>query len=169
MTMFNQEFAVSSLEQAELERDARRLIVDYTYAIDDGKLADWPGFFSDPCLYRITTRENEQNNLPLSIMLCDNQAMLYDRVEAIERANIFEPHYYRHVLSDSVTRKIGADQIEMDTSFHCVRTMLDGRMMLFAAGRYADRIVREDGVCRFRSRTVVLDSSRVDTLIALPL
>jgi anthranilate 1,2-dioxygenase small subunit len=68
---------------------------------DEGPLTDWPTFFTETCLYRITTRQNEERNMPLSIMLCDNHAMLYDRVEAIEKANIFEPHYYRHVLSDS--------------------------------------------------------------------
>jgi anthranilate 1,2-dioxygenase small subunit len=57
----------------------------------------------------------------------------------------------------------------MVTSFTCVRTMLDGRMTLFAAGRYRDDIVLDEGQCRFRSRTVVLDSSRIDTLIAIPL
>src|SRR5436190_7808736 len=86
---------------AVLEGDARRLMVDYAYAIDDGRLSEWPTFFTDPCLYRITTRQNEEQGLPLSIMLCDNRAMLYDRVEAVEKANVFEPHYYRHILSDS--------------------------------------------------------------------
>ena len=73
----------------------------YTYTLDEGPLSNWPGLFTDTCLYRITTRLNEQQNMPLSIMLCDNHAMLYDRVEAVEKANIFEPHYYRHILSDS--------------------------------------------------------------------
>ena len=60
----------------------------YVYTIDEGPLTDWPAFFTDPCIYRITTRQNEARNMPLSIMLCDNHAMLYDRVEAIEKASI---------------------------------------------------------------------------------
>ena len=149
---------------------ARKLIVDYCATIDDGALAEWPTFFTDdPCLYRITTRENESAGMPLSIMLCDNKAMLYDRVEAIEQANVFEPHYYRHILSDSRILETAGDTMRMDTSFMCVRTMLDGAMTLFAAGRYVDEIVIEDDVCHFRSRVVILDSSRIDTLIALPL
>ncbi len=148
---------------------ARRLIADYADTIDDGKLSDWPTFFTADAVYRITTRQNEAANMPLSIMLCDNQAMLYDRVEAIEQANIFEPHFYRHILSDSRTLEMSDDSIHMVTSFSCVRTMLDGRMMLFAAGRYIDQIVVENGTCLFRSRAVVLDSSRIDTLIAIPL
>ena len=154
---------------AVAESQARRLIVDCAYAIDAGELSEWPKFFTDPCLYRITTRQNEEMKMPLSIMLCDNQAMLYDRVEAIEKANVFEPHYYRHILSDSRPLESLPGGLRMETSFICVRTMLDGRMTLFVAGRYVDEIVLDAGRCRFRSRTVVLDSSQVDTLIAIPL
>jgi anthranilate 1,2-dioxygenase small subunit len=152
-----------------LEGQARRLMVDYAAAIDALELSKWPTFFTDPCLYRITTRQNDEANMPLSIMLCDNQAMLYDRVEAIEEANVFEPHYYRHILSDSRVVDSSARGIKAETSFVCVRTMLDGRMTLFAAGVYRDEIVPSEGSCLFRSRAVVLDSSQVDTLIAIPL
>jgi anthranilate 1,2-dioxygenase small subunit len=132
-------------------------------------LSDWPKFFTDPCLYRITTRLNEAKQMPLSIMLCDNQAMLYDRVEAVEKANIFEPHFYRHILSDARVLATDGESIKMETSFICVRSMLDGRMDLFIAGKYVDQVVKQDGRCLFRSKTVVLDHSRVDTLIAIPL
>jgi anthranilate 1,2-dioxygenase small subunit len=148
---------------------ARRLLADYTHILDEGPLSDWPSFFTESCLYRITTRQNEERNMPLSIMLCDNHAMLYDRVEAVEKANIFEPHYYRHVLSDSRTLRTSADSTWLETSFICVRTMLDGRMTLFAAGKYVDEVVVQNGRSLFRSKTVVLDSSQVDTLIAKPL
>ncbi len=154
--------------RVDVMRRARQLMVDYAYAIDDGDLKRWPTFFTEPCLYRITTRENVGKNMPLAIMLCDNQAMLYDRVEAIEQANIFEPHYYRHVLSDSQVSAYGGNLLTVRTSFICVRTMLDGAMLLFAAGCYVDEIEIDEQTCLFRSRTVILDSSKVDTLIALP-
>lgn len=148
---------------------ARQLLAAYTYVLDEGPLTNWPGLFTEICLYRITTRQNEERNMPLSIMLCDNHAMLYDRVEAVEKANIFEPHYYRHVLSDSRMLRTTPDSLWMETSFICVRTMLDGRMLLFAAGKYVDEIVAHADRCLFRSKTVVLDPSQVDTLIAKPL
>jgi hypothetical protein len=47
--------------------------------------------------------------------------------------------------------------------------MRDGRMDLFAAGVYLDRVRDEDGVLRFAERIVVCDSSRFDTLLAIPL
>jgi anthranilate 1,2-dioxygenase small subunit len=155
-------------EQA-IQAGARALLAAYTYVLDEGPLTGWPALFTESCLYRITTRQNEERNMPLSIMLCDNHAMLYDRVEAVEKANIFEPHYYRHILSDSHLLRTTTDSIWLETSFICVRTMLDGRMCLFAAGKYVDEIVVEGDRWLFRSKTVVLDSSQVDTLIAKPL
>jgi anthranilate 1,2-dioxygenase small subunit len=151
------------------ETRARRLIADYTYTIDQGPLSDWPTHFTEPCLYRITTRENDLVGMPLSIMLCDNQAMLYDRVEAIEQANVFEPHYYRHILSDSRYLSNDSEGMKAETSFSVIRTMLDGRVTQFAAGIYRDHIVEVDDRYLLRSRVVVLDSSSIDTLLAIPL
>jgi anthranilate 1,2-dioxygenase small subunit len=160
---------MSAIREQVTQAQARQLLVAYSYVVDEGPLADWPSLFTDPGLYRITTRQNEERGMPLSIMLCDNHAMLYDRVEAIEKANIFEPHHYRHVLSDSRVLDSTGDAIVMETSFLCVRTMLDGAMCLFAAGKYVDEVVRQRGRTLFRAKTVVLDASRVDTLIAKPL
>jgi hypothetical protein len=42
-------------------------------------------------------------------------------------------------------------------------------MDLFATGRYLDLLEEEEGALRFRERIVVCDSSRVDTLLAIPL
>jgi anthranilate 1,2-dioxygenase small subunit len=151
------------------EAETRQHQAAYAYTIDEGPLSDWPKFFTDPCLYRITTRVNEERKMPLSIMLCDNQAMLYDRVEAVEKANIFEPHFYRHILSDSRVLSSQDATLVLETSFICVRSMLDGRMDLFTAGKYVDHVVKHDGRCLFKSKTVVLDHSRIDTLIAIPL
>jgi anthranilate 1,2-dioxygenase small subunit len=50
-----------------------------------------------------------------------------------------------------------------------VRIMRDGRMDLFATGRYLDAVIEEAGALRFRERIVVCDSSRIDTLLAIPL
>ena len=149
--------------------EARDLIVECAAAIDDLRLSEWPAMFTDPCLYRITTRDIVQRNQPLSIWFNDNRNMLFDRVEAIEQANIFEPHLYRHILNDSRRLKGRRDAVTLETGFLIVRTMvLGGEQDLFLSGKYLDEIVNEDGRTLFRSRVVILDSSLVDTLLALP-
>jgi anthranilate 1,2-dioxygenase small subunit len=149
--------------------EIRALLRDYVNAIDRGALSSWPEFFAENCSYCITTRDNVERGMPLCIMLCENRAMLYDRIEATEKANVYEPHRYRHILSESevVRRSDGAADVR--TGFICVRIMLSGETSLFVSGEYLDKIVRENGRCRFRARSVVLDSSRIDTLIAIPL
>ncbi len=47
--------------------------------------------------------------------------------------------------------------------------MRDGRMDLFAAGRYRDRLRDDAGALRFKERIVICDSSHFDTLVAIPL
>ena len=59
--------------------------------------------------------------------------------------------------------------MRVETPFLVVRIMRDGRMDLFATGRYLDALVTDAGALRFRERVVVCDSSRIDTLLAIPL
>jgi 3-phenylpropionate/cinnamic acid dioxygenase small subunit len=47
--------------------------------------------------------------------------------------------------------------------------MQDGAMILFAAGRYIDRVQRGDAGWLFARKEVVLDSRQIDTLLAIPL
>jgi len=56
------------------------------------------------------------------------------------------------------------------TSFMVVRIMHTGETTMFVTGRYDDRI-RLDGPegPRFVEKTVVLDSRRIDTLLAIPI
>jgi 3-phenylpropionate/cinnamic acid dioxygenase small subunit len=51
-----------------------------------------------------------------------------------------------------------------------VRIMHTGETMLFVTGRYDDRIrLDEPDGPRFVEKTVVLDSRRIDTLLAIPI
>jgi anthranilate 1,2-dioxygenase small subunit len=59
--------------------------------------------------------------------------------------------------------------VRADTPFLVVRIMRDGAMDLFATGRYLDVLVEVGDTLRFRERVVVCDSSRIDTLLAIPI
>jgi anthranilate 1,2-dioxygenase small subunit len=50
-----------------------------------------------------------------------------------------------------------------------VRTMQEGDMTLFAAGRYHDEVRREAGQWKFARKEVVLDSRQIDTLLVIPI
>jgi anthranilate 1,2-dioxygenase small subunit len=149
--------------------DIMRLQADYARCLDDDRLEDWPGFFGDPCLYRVTSAENAREGLEASLIFLDSQGMLRDRISALREANIYERHAYRHVLGAPCL--LGEDDgvIRSETSFIVARIMRDGTTDLFVTGRYVDKWRRTDGGPVLAERIVICDSSRIDTLLAMPL
>jgi anthranilate 1,2-dioxygenase small subunit len=149
-----------------LELDA--LYADYAHCLDDDSLEKWPEFFVDNCYYRITSAENFEAGLPMGIVYATSKAMLVDRVMALRKANIYEPQRYRHMVGALKIIELEGE-LAVTANVMVVRTMQDGAMLLFAAGRYVDRVVRQDGRWRFARKDVVLDSRQIDTLLAIPL
>ncbi len=154
---------------AELQLAVENLLARYVHAIDDDRLEDWPGFFEEKGRYRITTAENYERGLPLSIIYADSRAMLRDRVSALRHANIYEAQRYRHTVSSTLIERIDAHSARATSNFQVVRIMHTGDSMLFAGGRYLDRIRLDGNDPRFEEKLVVLDSRSVDTLLAIPL
>ena len=153
----------------ELQVTVENLLARYVHAIDDDRLEDWPGFFVDKGRYRITTAENYERGLPLSIIYADSRAMLADRVSALRHANIYEAQRYRHTVSSTLIERIDGKTARATSNFQVVRIMHTGDSMLFAGGRYLDRIRLDGKDSRFEEKIVVLDSCSVDTLLAIPL
>ena len=139
----------------------------YAAAIDADRLEEWPNFFTEQCLYKVTSADNHAKGYAAGIIFADSQAMLRDRVQSLRVANIYERQRYRHIVGMPV---LGVEPGSSETSFVIVRTMRDGKMELFAAGIYLDKTVTgSDGVLRFAERVAVCDSGRFDTLVAIPL
>ena len=142
---------------------------DYARALDDDRMEQWPEFFTEPCLYVITTADNHRNGYTAGVVYADSQGMLRDRVTALREANIYERQTYRHLVGVPAVLREADGLVRAETSFLVVRIMRDGRMDLFATGRYLDVVVDEGGALRFRERVVVCDNNRFDTLLAIPL
>ena len=151
--------------QLELET----LYTDYAACLDSDALEHWPEFFIEDCVYRITSAENYEADLPLGLIYATSRNMLKDRVSALRQANIYEPQRYRHLISGIRVQRDDIDALEVSANFLVVRTMQDGAMTVFAAGRYVDSVVRAVTGWHFARKTVVLDSRRIDTLLAIPL
>ncbi len=141
----------------------------YVEAIDDGRFEAWPDFFMDDGIYRVTTAENVEQGLPLSVIYTTSRAMLRDRVKALREANIYEAQRYRHVIGPSRLESADADGLRVRTNFMVARIMHTGETMLFATGVYRDRVVLNGEAARFAEKTVILDSRQIDTLLAIPL
>jgi len=153
----------------ELQLAIENLLARYVHALDDDRLEEWPEFFVEDGRYRITTAENFERKLPLPIIYADSRAMLRDRVSALRHANIYEAQRYRHGVSSVLVERVDARTAQATSNFQVVRIMASGESMLFASGRYLDRIRLSGGTPQFEERVVVLDSRSIDTLLAIPL
>lgn len=141
----------------------------YARAIDNEQFEEWPAFFLDPCLYKVTTVENVAKGLAAGLMYADSRGMLEDRVSALRTANIYERQRYRHIVGLPVVLAEADGVAEVETPFLIVRIMRDGNMSLFATGCYRDKVTSDaSGALRFVERIAVCDGSRFDTLVAIP-
>ena len=145
------------------------LSADYAQCIDEDRLEQWPGFFVESASYRVTTRENVELRLPLSLISCEGRGMFVDRITAMRTANIFEPHTYCHMVGSLRVLSVTGEKYSAQSNFTIIRTMVDGAMSVFACGRYIDRIVEHAGELKYEQRTIVLDSRRIDTLLVIPI
>jgi anthranilate 1,2-dioxygenase small subunit/terephthalate 1,2-dioxygenase oxygenase component beta subunit len=141
----------------------------YANAIDSDALEQWPAFFAEKCMYRITNAENEKEGLPAGIVYADSRAMLEDRIAALREANIYERQRYRHLLGIPLVESTTADSAVARTPFLVARTMATGETAVFASGEYRDRFVVQRGKLLLAERIAVCDSTVTDTLLALPL
>jgi anthranilate 1,2-dioxygenase small subunit len=154
--------------EPQLQAVVERLHARYVHALDADRLEDWPQFFTENGTYRITTAENEERGLPLPVLYAEGRAMLRDRVASLRHANIYEPQRYRHLVSSILVERLDEQSASSVANFLVVRIMQDGANLLFASGRYLDRIALGPEP-RYAERIVVCDSRRFDTLLAIPL
>ena len=153
---------------SDLQRDVERLHARYVHALDTDQLEQWPNFFTQNGRYRIATAENEARGLPLPVLYAEGRAMLRDRVASLRHANIYEPQRYRHLVSSILVERTGEDTAASRANFLVVRIMQNGESLLFASGRYVDRIALAPEA-RYEERVVICDSRAFDTLLAIPL
>ena len=157
------------MEDLAIRLGIHELIGDYVDRIDEDRLEEWPDLFADPCRYLIISRANHAAGLRQGVMYAASRGMLLDRIFSIRRANIFEPHRYRHVVGPIRVKAVEGTTAVVHSNFLAVRIMHDGATTLFATGRYLDRIDISTTPFRFNERVVVLDSEKIDTLLAIPL
>jgi anthranilate 1,2-dioxygenase small subunit len=158
----------ATIEELLLWFDLHRLQERYISVIDSDRLEEWPDLFTEDGVYEIIPKENSDLGLPMGIMHCFGRPMMRDRITSLRKANVFEPHTYRHMTSGLEFKQIDADTIDMQSNYVVVQTLTDGESRVYQAGRYLDRVVRTTDGWRYRSKRVVYDTARVQTLLVTP-
>jgi len=83
------------------------------------------------------------------------------------------PHVYRHLLGRiKIVEHAGAEVLTR-CNYAVFRTALDpidyGISELFSVGEYRDRIVIADGIAKFKEKIVIIDTCKIQSLLATPL
>jgi anthranilate 1,2-dioxygenase small subunit len=146
-----------------------RLLARYVACIDEDRLEEWPGYFTEPCHYQIISSENYEKGLPIGVFYADSRGMLQDRVAALREANIYEAQRYRHLVSGVLIDAVADGVATVRSNYLVLRTTQGGALSVFSAGRYLDRVDLSGAEPLFREKIVVFDNKRIDTLLAIPL
>ena len=160
--------AETAIADIVLWHDLHRLQERYVSVIDADRLEEWPDLFTEDCLYEIVPKENVDRGLPMGLMHCFGRSMLRDRIVSLRKANVYEPHTYRHMTYGLEFSRIERQTIDMQSNYVVVQTLSDGESRLFQAGRYFDRVVRTADGWRYQRKRAVFDTSRVQTLLVTP-
>lgn len=157
------------LSAGELRLAVEELYAEYAACLDEERFEDWPGFFTDPCLYKIVPRENFERGLPLATWLCESRGYLADRVTAIRKTAVYAPRYVRRMVSG--LRLLGWTDavLEVRASYLAVETLQDELTRVFNAGQYRDKLVVDGGKLRFREKLCIFDSILVPNSLIYPL
>jgi anthranilate 1,2-dioxygenase small subunit len=159
-----QEAPISEALRLRLEALQR----DYVACLDDGRLDDWPEFFTDDCTYQIISRDSHARGEVAGFWFCDSKGMLRDRILYLRESSIRGLGVTRHILGGTRLLAWENDVVRSETSYLVVRTSREGEPQLFATGRYLDTVDIQGSVARFKEKLVLTDSSRIDMAIAAP-
>ncbi|OZI56054.1 aromatic-ring-hydroxylating dioxygenase subunit beta [Bordetella genomosp. 4] len=132
---------------------------EYCAALDGGDVERWPDFFTPDALYRITSRENAELNLPVGLVYAEGRDMMHDRAVAISRTQMFAPRYLLHIVSNVRVIDDKGSEVEAHATFLLMQTLVEGPTTVHLAGSYHDVFVREHGRLLLKRRDVIYDTN----------
>jgi anthranilate 1,2-dioxygenase small subunit len=138
--------------------DIEEFHTQYCWSLDRGAIEEWPEFFADDAVYRITARENADGGLPVGLVYAEGKAMIRDRAFAIARTQMFAPRYSQHFVSNVRVLEANGDAAKAQSNYLLLQTLMEGPTTIQQAGRYFDTFVREGGRLLLRDRQCVYDT-----------
>ena len=160
---------LSPEEARTLRFEIEEFNTDYACVLDALDVDKWPDFFTEDGFYRVTARENFDENLPVGLVWCDGKPMLKDRAAAVESTMVHAPRYLRHYTSNvRVTGVEPGGVITSESNYLVVETLMEDKTRIFQAGCYLDRFVREDGALLLKARDCIYDSLLIPNDVVYP-
>lgn len=164
----------SPAEVPEEHRSAAlELLTDYVKVVDSRDIHRWPDLFADSASYQVISRENHDRGWPLSFVLDDSRERILDRVTYVHEVwrNAVNDYTPRHFISLPEMQPVEGetDEYALEASVCIYMTTLRGETGLLAVGTYQDRVTVADGVPRFISKKVILDTAILPRYFIYPL
>jgi salicylate 5-hydroxylase small subunit len=149
--------------------DVAALNAAYGDALDRFELGQWQAMFTRDGVYRAQARENFDRGLPLAAIYLDGQAMMADRITAIEKTLVFSPRSIRHVIGLPCIADASDRTIEARASFSIFQTLGGQPPEILAVGFYDDTVVQTEHGLRIARRTAVYDNALIPNSLVYPL
>lgn len=160
----------SSVTDAELLARVDALQAAYARALDRRDMQGWLDCFEDEASYVCTARENEEQGLPLALMMDDCRARLVDRVKFVSEvwAGTFEDYATRHLVQRLACRRAPSGLYEVESNFVVTYTSARGRSEVLTAGVYEDRVALSASGARFAAKKAILDTVATPRYLVYP-
>lgn len=159
---------VDARRAAELRPLVEHFNIEYCAVLDSGQIEEWPRFFTEDCVYRITARENAELDMPVGLVYAEGRPMLHDRAVAISRTQMFAPRTMTHLLSAPRIVAEEGQEIWAQCNYVLFQTLVEGPTTLHLAGTYHDRFVRDGDALLLRERQVIHESSVIANDLVYP-
>ena len=161
--------AIDPTAARELRFAVEEFNAEYCAVLDSGEIEQWPNFFTEDAIYRITARENADAGMLVGLVYAEGRGMLQDRAVSIARTQMFAPRTNLHVTGNvRVLSQRHDGEFSAQSTFMLLQTLVDGVTTLHLAGRYFDRFVREENRLLLRERQAVYDTTMIATDLVYP-
>jgi anthranilate 1,2-dioxygenase small subunit len=157
---------LTSIEQRLAIED---LFSHYGSYLDDDRLENWLELFSEKCSYKIMSRENIELDLPAALMLCENKNMLVDRIVSLRKANEFNIHRGKHLISNVHIKTFATSKITVVANFVVFHSDNEGNGSLYSFGSYRDTITFVNEKPQFLDKIVIVENWCIPHMLSIPI
>jgi 3-phenylpropionate/cinnamic acid dioxygenase small subunit len=160
----------TSLTTRTLEQSIHDLLNDYADCLNSDQLAHWPELFLENGKYLILPRENLEAGVDGGYwMYYTSQAMMRDRVTAIQHIIKYNKYYYRHLISNIKIKKNSDDEFGVRSNFLVTLFSYEGKFDTIISGEYRDTVLLSEGALKFKEKLVIPDTFHTPSSIVKPL
>ncbi len=159
------------MNNSEILAAVDALQVKYVRALDHRDMQAWLDCFAkDGTGYTCIALENEQQNLPLALMMDDSRERLMDRVKFITEvwSGTFEDYSTRHFVQRLDCVAAGSAIYAVESNFMVAYTTASRHSEILVSGSYEDKVVIGPEGARFGSKKAVLDTTTTPRYLVYP-